>query len=128
MISNYAPVTAISYAVMPRISTGGRACFPVPANQVLYSQFKYVAGVPSDKGQNGVSIDKLKILNTLIEQLVRMKEENSQPIVTKSTAGKDLDNLIEYVNTKINAEIDVAKDTVYAPLPPQPAVLMSLTA
>lgn len=60
-----------------------RAYLPVDTKQVVYSHFQYVSGVPRTKDQNGVSIGKLKILNTLIDQLVKMREnERSNKLLT----------------------------------------------
>ena len=65
MVSNYVPLSTLSYAAMTSISAGGRAYLPVDTKQVVYSHFQYVSGVPRTKDQNGISIGKLKILNTL---------------------------------------------------------------
>ncbi len=128
MVSHYTPVTALSYAVMPQVSTGGRAYMPVESRYMVYSHFKYVSGVPSGNGQAGVSIGKLEILNTLIGQLLRMKKDAANDItIPTNTNSGTMDSMIEHVNKKIHTEIAIAKNTVYGPLPPQPAALLSLT-
>ena len=73
MVSNTSPLQALSQIAMPKISAGGRAFVPVKASQVLYSHFKYVSGFAQAQGQSGMSIDKLRILNSIIDQLVSMK-------------------------------------------------------
>jgi len=110
MVSNYVPLSSLSYAAMTSISAGGRAYLPVDTKQVVYSHFQYVSGVPRTKDQNGVSIGKLKILNTLIDQLVRMREnERENKLLTANPDEKTLDAMIEYVNTKIHTEITLSK-------------------
>ena len=60
-----------SFGMLDSASSGGRAYFPVSPSQYLYSQFEYVGGTPSDDG--GVPLTKLKILNTIIGQLISMR-------------------------------------------------------
>ena len=132
MLSNYIPLATLSYAAMPRISAGGRAYLPVDSKQVVYSQFQYVAGVPRTEDQSGVSVGKLKILNTLIDQLVRMREsEQHDKLLANQTDKGDeqtLDMMIDYVSSKIHTEIALAQEIGYAAASiPQPAHLLSLT-
>ena len=129
MISNYAPLSTLSYAAMTSISAGGRAYLPVDTKQVVYSHFQYVSGVPCNKDQNGVSIGKLKILNTLIDQLVKMREnERIDKQATVNSDEKSLDKMIEYVNKKIRTEISLSKNTGYIASMPESAYLLNLTA
>ena len=129
MVSNYASLSTLSYAAMTSISAGGRAYLPVDTNQVVYSHFQYVSGVPRAKDQNGVSIGKLKILNTLIDQLVKMREnEQENKLLTANSDEKTLDTMIEYVNNKIHTEITLSKNIGYASSLPESAYLLDLTA
>jgi hypothetical protein len=41
----------------------------------IYSHFRHVSGVPAPEGTRGVAISKLKILDSLIEQLNRFKKQ-----------------------------------------------------
>ena len=129
MVSNYVPLSTLSYTAMTSISAGGRAYLPVDTKQVVYSHFQYVSGVPRTKDQNGISIGKLKILNTLIDQLVRMREnERENKLLTTNSDEKTLDAMIEYVNTKIHTEITLSKNTGYTSSLPESAYLLDLTA
>ena len=129
MVSNYVPLSSLSYAAMTSISVGGRAYLPVDTKQVVYSHFQYVSGVPRTKDQNGVSIGKLKILNTLIDQLVKMREnEQENKLLTANSDEKTLDTMIEYVNNKIHTEITLSKNIGYASYLPESAYLLDLTA
>lgn len=129
MISNYAPLSTLSYAAMTSISAGGRAYLPVDTKQVAYSHFQYVSGVPRNKDQNGISIGKLKILNTLIDQLVKMREnEKIDKLTAVNSDEKALDTMIEYVNRKIRTEISLAENIGYTISMPESAYLLDLTA
>jgi hypothetical protein len=46
---------------------------PVSPQAYIYSHFRHVSGTPAPEGTQGVTITKLKILDTLIEQLSKMK-------------------------------------------------------
>ncbi len=48
---------------------------PVNKNALLYSHFDHVSGVAARSGQNGVSINKIQILNAMIERLSAIKNE-----------------------------------------------------
>jgi hypothetical protein len=47
---------------------------PVAPSAYIYSHFRHVSGVPAPEGVRGATISRLKILDTLIEQLARLKE------------------------------------------------------
>ena len=130
MISNYVSLSTLSYAAMNNISAGGRTYLPVDTKQVVYSHFQYVSGVPRTKDQNGISIGKLKILNTLIDQLVKMREnERENKFLAANPADeKTLDMMIEYVNQKIHTEISLSQNIGYAASLPESAFLLDLTA
>ena len=129
MVSNYAPLTTLSYAAMPFVSSGGRAYLPVDSREFVYSHFQYVSGVPRQEDQVGISIGKLQILNTLIDQLIKLSEHNPHNVLSGETiqAMPDIDSLIDYVGGKVHSEIAYNKDVFYAPLPPEPAHLINLT-
>ncbi len=107
-VSNYVPLQTLSYSALPRVSSGGRAYMPVNSNQMIYAHFKYVAGVPAGDGQNGMSIDKLSILNSLIDRLVNAKQTSmAEAKATKEVLKKDdvsgaqIDRLIQYYLSEI---------------------------
>lgn len=64
----------LSYAYAAR-GSGGRISLPVSAGEVLYSSFEHVSGVAASPGEPVASIDRLKILDILIDRLSNMKSE-----------------------------------------------------
>ncbi|MDR2746313.1 MAG: hypothetical protein LBB77_02600 [Treponema sp.] len=46
---------------------------PVAPASYIYSHFKHVSGTPAPDGVHGVTVNKLKILDVLIEQLSQIK-------------------------------------------------------
>jgi hypothetical protein len=58
-------MTALRYAQ----SDGGEVIMPVRPAQLIYANFKHIQVVPESRLQDGVPLYKLKILDTLIDQL-----------------------------------------------------------
>ncbi|MDA3956394.1 hypothetical protein [Oceanispirochaeta sp.] len=52
----------------------GRISLPVSRAQSPYAQFKYVQGVPTKSPGGSVSINRLRVLNTLINSIVTRSE------------------------------------------------------
>ncbi|UTD12145.1 hypothetical protein HO345_03655 [Treponema denticola] len=136
MVSNSSPLQALSQLAMPKISAGGRAFVPVKASQVLYSHFKYVSGFAQAQGQSGMSIDKLRILNSIIDQLVSMKTNEAQKAkLTESAAAQleseisenQIDGLLDYYHNQIKNTMIQTENIGYGGNP-LPAAVLDLTA
>ncbi len=56
----------------------GRMEFPVSPSQAIYAQFRYVEGVPSEQG--GVSLDRLRILDSLIAEINAHRAAGTPPV------------------------------------------------
>jgi hypothetical protein len=95
-------VPSIGYAIT--LSRGGKMSLPVSPSSYIYSHFKHVSGVPAPDGTRGVTINKLKVLDVLIEQLARMKQKPG-PSLSPSGASSDerIDALIEQYETQLRA-------------------------
>jgi hypothetical protein len=52
-----------------KIGGAGKLYVPVSPSQVVHAQFDHVAGIPASNGE-GVSISRIQILNTLLDQMV----------------------------------------------------------
>jgi hypothetical protein len=116
--------------MMNTVTSAGRTYVPVKPSQFGYSQFEYVAGYPAPKGQEGVSVDKIKILNTLIEQLISMKDKNVQPkiAVQGNISDKQIDALIKQYQQQIQVTTAAAKNLFYKPPMPQTGTVVNLVA
>ncbi|GBU28895.1 hypothetical protein R84B8_02457 [Treponema sp. R8-4-B8] len=124
-------VTAIPSHAFPSMgfaisrATDGRMSLPVSPGMMIYSHFKHVSGTPAPEGTQGVNISKLKILDTMIEQLSKMK---NQPHA-------NFGNLEGTDETRINALIDQYQKQikatqslgVYAPAAPVTGALFNLS-
>ncbi|UTC61712.1 hypothetical protein E4O00_04115 [Treponema sp. OMZ 788] len=136
MVSNSSPLQALSQIAMPKISAGGRAYVPVKPSQVLYAHFKYVSGFAQAQGQSGMSIDKLRILNSIIDQLVSMKTNEAQKAkLTESFAAQieseitenQIDGLLDYYHNQIKNTMIQTENIGYGGAP-LPAAVLDLTA
>ncbi len=130
MLSNVGPLRTMSYTMISSVSSGGRAYVPVAPNQFVYSQFRYVAGVPARGGQQGVSVDKIKILNTLIDQLVSMKQKNVQPRLDGRGEMSDnqINALIDQYQDQVKAVSAMAAELPYKPSMPATGMVINLVA
>jgi hypothetical protein len=99
---------------------------PVHPSQALYANFRHVAGVPAQDGAAAVGIDRLQILEVLIDQL---ESVNSQPLAApKDLSSTRVDALIQQYGSEIHA-IATAPTQPYAAVPPiVPGALFSIAA
>jgi F0F1-type ATP synthase epsilon subunit len=120
----YQAFPSIGYAISA--AGDGRMSLPVSPSQVIYSHFKHVSGTPAPEGTMGVNISRLKILNTLIDQLERMKGQSAT----------ELGTLTEHDENRINALIDQYQKqiksaqsvSVYTPAAPATGALFNIAA
>jgi hypothetical protein len=117
-------IPTVGYAISA--SSGGKMSLPVAPGMVIYSHFKHVTGTPAPEGTTGVNISKLKILNTLIEQLSRMKSQEGMSFGDISESDqKRIDALIDQYQKQIKAAQSVS---VYTPAAPATGALFSISA
>jgi hypothetical protein len=115
---------SIGYAISA--SQGGKMSLPVAPGLVIYSHFKHVSGTPAPEGTQGVNISKLKILNTMIEQLSKMKSQSSVDMgVIDESDEKRINALIDQYQKQIKAAQAVS---MYTPTAPAAGTLFSISA
>lgn len=108
---------------------GSKIYVPVSNASLLYSHFDHVQGFAAKKGQSGVSISKIQILNALIDHLSSMKAGSSKPSLSK-TSDEEIDALIKNYQTQISQTVKMAENTPYilAGNKPEAGVLLSMEA
>jgi hypothetical protein len=109
--------------------SGGRVSLPVSPQQLLYSNFQHVSGVAASPGERVASIDRLKILDTLIGRLASMK---SQPLASAEKpdgmSSERIDALIDQYGAELRSRA-VAPVTAYSfQAPVESGMLFSLAA
>ncbi len=98
-------------------TAAGRVSLPVAKGQAIYAHFEHVSGVPTE---GGVSVDRLKLLDTLIDRLSALERERgkrAEPAKAdyRGLAPEKLDSLIGQYRDKIQAA---------APAPYRPAAFL----
>ena len=116
-------IPSIGYAITA--SMGGRTSLPVSKSMLIYAHFKHVSGVPAPEGTQGVNISKLKILDTLIEQLSRMKNQPIAQMSMDESDEKRINALIEQYQQQIKT---AQAAPVYTPAAPVTGALFNIAA
>jgi hypothetical protein len=125
----YPAFPSMGYAIS--ISQSGKASVPVSPSAYIYSNFEHINGVPAPEGVRGVNIDKLKILDTLLEQLSRIKKQSETP--ETALAGIDEDDeqrinvLIEEYQNQIRSTQAANANNPYAAPAPLIGALFSIS-
>jgi hypothetical protein len=130
MYSNGIRLNAASYGNVFSTSSG-TLCVPVKPSAVIYSQFDYVRGTAVSQGQKGVPVDRIRILNTLISQLVSMKKKNSSSEDFSILTDEQKDELIKEYQNQIKVSLsNAARAQSYglAGVMPEAGTLISISA
>lgn len=101
---------------------------PVTPKNLIYSHFDHVSGVAAKPNQGGVSISKIQILNSLLNQLITMKGKPKLDVQTEQFSNKEIDALIKTTQGQIHTTVQTAQVTGYglAGAAPQPGAVFSL--
>lgn len=111
MVSNLIVLNASSYKNL-FASGEGSLYVPVNPNAVVYAQFDHVHGIAASAGQEGIPISRVKILNTLIDQLVSMRSKTTiSKDEVRSLSNKQMDALIKQYQQQIKNSIAEASQT-----------------
>ena len=131
MTTNISSLNAYSYQnVFPAGAESGKLFVPVQPSMVVHAQFDHVSGVPATSGQGGVSVSKIQILNTLIDQLVSLKQEPASAKLAQPANDSDASELIRAYQDKLQTTLKQAASNRFL-LPgaaPQSGQLFSIQA
>jgi hypothetical protein len=100
---------------------------PVAPALYIYSQFRHVSGVPAPEGTQGVTINKLKILDVLIEQLGKIKKQGMARSGTENISNERIDALIEQYEQQIRSTRAASQAVSFSPMP-QTGAIFNLVA
>jgi hypothetical protein len=118
---------SVGYAISA--SRGGRMSLPVAPSSVIYSHFKHVSGIPAPEGSRGVTINRLKILDVLIEQLGQIKKQPLNAGPTGPLSDERINALIEQYEGQIRSAQAASAAMPYNPRPTAPlGAVFSLVA
>jgi hypothetical protein len=108
--------------------SSGRLEIPVLKSQVLYANFEHVTGVAAS-GTGGISINKLKILDVLIDRLASIKKNPDQSFRKSGVLSEDrIDALISQYEKELHLSAAQAPKPYVSPVSIEPGSLISLSA
>jgi hypothetical protein len=118
-----AGATFPSFGYAISIAAGGRRSLPVAPSSYIYSQFEHVSGIPAPEGVRGVAISRLKVLDTLIEQLQQIKKNPLHAVQSSDEKLSDerIDALIDQYENQIRQARSAHAAMPYKPAPTAPA-------
>ena len=126
-------IETVSYNTFPSIgyaisaSQNGRMSLPVSETSLIYSHFKHVSGTPAPEGVQGVNINRLKIIDTLIERLSQLKSQPEPLLNAETLNGEErIDAMIETLQDQVRTIQDARANSPYALTPPQTGVLFNI--
>ena len=114
-MTNLGAMNTYSYSSVLSGSSG-KIYVPVAANMVMYSQLEHISGFAASEHQHGVAIDKVQILNRLIEHLSSMKHTQPKTVAENNITldEKQVDAMIKDYQSKIQDTLAIAKAIPYA--------------
>ena len=124
-------VKAISNFSVPDLNymaaNGGKMSVPVNSSSLIFSHLQHISGIPAPEGTEGIAINKLHLLDVLIEKLNQIKNGNMPANFDTpyakfgDMAGIDssIDNLIESYNSGI---LKAKADSEAIPYIPSPNI------
>lgn len=93
----------ISSLQITRFSRSGhRVSVPVRPSQTVFAQFRHISGTPAATGQNTVPLSRVQLLNSLIDNLQRMKKTPGYSPETASTSPERADALIKQYASELH--------------------------
>ena len=91
---NYHQIT--NAGIMP-----GKLSVPVRASLSAYASFRHVHGVPAREEGQGYSLNKIKVMDAMIEHLQARKSEREK-MFSEIESGDGLNRLLEEVHRKLS--------------------------
>lgn len=98
MMTNALALSPYSYSTN---GVAGKFSVPVNPSSVIYAQFNNISGYAAKPGQQGVPITKIRIINSLINELNKLKNEKRAEITENSMPDNEKDAMID----KLQAEL-----------------------
>ena len=116
MTSGLLSTYSYSYASMHNAS--GKVAIPVKPSMVIYSQLEHISGYADPKDSSGISLNKVYMLNTLIDKVSSSKvEASSKKIDTAGLSEAQVDTMISDYQAKLQTQLTTAKTNPYAVIP-----------
>jgi len=120
------PITNI---VTARFSPGASVALPVEANEFLYAHFKHISAVPAPAGTQGFSLERLRMLDNLIDRLIATKGHRAYVRDLGGLDANEISHLITHYQSLLHDVSHQPSLTPYgAGKAPGPGVLLNFVA
>ena len=106
-------------------AAAGKLYVPVSRSALPYSHFDHVSGIVAGNGQQGVSISKIRILNSLIDRLSAIKNQPKESIQDMSDDQTQV--LIEQYQKQLQQTV-AQQSFALAGAQPMPGALFAIDA
>lgn len=103
---------SVQFSQVNAVHSTNKLFVPVSPRSLKYSHFEHVSGFAAGKGQSGVSISKIQILNTLIDHLSSIKGGKIKAV--KPSSPEELDTLIKNYQTQIKQAVAASENIPYS--------------
>ena len=123
-------INAVMTTLTPNINQilqNGRTSVPVRPLNSVYAHFKHFVGVPSKDTRAQVPITKIRILDNLIERLVRLREKGSGNLTVHKIDEENIDPLIESLEQDLRNSL-LAQKPSFTGLFPETGMLINTFA
>jgi len=113
---------SIGYAITT--ASEGRTSLPVAPGMVIYSQLKHISGTPAPEGTQGININRLRVLDTLIGQLSKIR---GQEVADFGNLGGNDEDRINALIEQYQKQLKTAQSAaVYTPTAPDTGLLFNI--
>ncbi|MBR6214905.1 MAG: hypothetical protein IKQ84_00660 [Spirochaetaceae bacterium] len=111
-------LSTYSYSYASTHNASGKVAVPVKPYMVIYSQLEHISGYADPKGSNSISLNKVYMLNTLIDKVSSSNVDSaSKKIDTTGLSEAQIDSMISDYQAKLQTQLSTAKANPYAVIP-----------
>ena len=111
-------LSTYSYSYASTHNASGKVAVPVKPYMVIYSQLEHISGYADPKGSNSISLNKVYMLNTLIDKVSSSNVDSaSKKIDTTGLSEEQIDSMISDYQAKLQTQLSTAKANPYAVIP-----------
>ena len=102
----------------------GRRTVPVRPLQSVYASFKHVVGVPSRSPGSQVPLNKLRVLDNLIDRLIAVRGEQGEIIPVNT---ENVDGLIQQMERQLNTAVRASRP-LFTGMHPETGLVLNMLA
>lgn len=118
----------IANIVTATFTPGQTVALPVSPGELIYAHFRHISPVPAPPGSEGFSLDKLRMLENLIDRLVATKGGGAFVKSVEGLKPKEVDMLIARYQMSLHEATRSQPPAPYLPAAAAPGAILNLVA